>query len=221
MSIFTQIIMWTATVITGLMFVPQAYKTFKTKTVGDLSIISYSLVLFGTSGWVIWGGVGTAEGAEWGALASNATILVVVTPIVWYLYKDRHKFIPYLIYALFAIVIATGITLACLRSVIDPFMDTPGGDSFGLVWSIISGAGTGFAFAPQTWKQVKSKSFIGLSLLTTILLIACNFSWVLYYILKLVSISDLTLLPPIIYSFISGSIQVVVLIAFTRSKNIS
>lgn len=219
MDIFTQIIMWVATVITGVMFVPQAYKTYKLKSVGDLSIISYSLVLFGTSGWVLWGGLGTASGPEWGALISNACILVVASPIVWYLYKSKHSLLPFLLYGAFIAIIVVAIVLAVLRPTMNPFMASAGGKTFGLIWSICSGAGTGFAFMPQTFKQVKSKSFIGLSILTTVLLIACNFGWVLYYVLKIIKIEDLTLLPPIIYSAISGSVQVVVLAAFMMNKN--
>lgn len=214
MSIFTQVIMWIATIITGLMFLPQSVKTFKSKSVGDLSPVSYSIVLFGTSGWVIWGGMGTGSGAEWGAMISNAAILVVASPIVWFLYKDKNKFLPFILYGAFVGIIVAGIILGCLRSVIDPFMSSTSGATFGLVWSVISGAGTGFAFAPQTWKQVKNKSFVGLSILTTVLLIACNFSWVLYYTLKISMVSDLTLLPPVIYSTISGTVQVIVLTSF-------
>jgi MtN3 and saliva related transmembrane protein len=41
--------------IMGAMLFPQAYKIFKRKSAGDISIYSFSYILFGTAVWVFYG----------------------------------------------------------------------------------------------------------------------------------------------------------------------
>jgi MtN3 and saliva related transmembrane protein len=42
-------------VINGLANVPQIYKIFKTKSAGDISVLTYSLLTVGSFVWVLYG----------------------------------------------------------------------------------------------------------------------------------------------------------------------
>ncbi|AEV97334.1 hypothetical protein A4D02_16795 [Niastella koreensis] len=45
----------TAALLTTAAYVPQAYKTIKTRSAGDLSIVTFSMLFLGTILWFVYG----------------------------------------------------------------------------------------------------------------------------------------------------------------------
>ena len=80
-----EIIGFIAAFLTTLSFVPQVYKTWKTKEVADISLVMYLAMFFGVSLWLVYG-INIKSPSM--IVANSVTMLLVMMVII---FKIRYQ----------------------------------------------------------------------------------------------------------------------------------
>jgi len=71
--------------LTTIAYIPQAYKTIKTKRTRDISLIMYLILNIGVIGWLIYGIILL----EWPIILANAITFLFTVPILYLKLKFR------------------------------------------------------------------------------------------------------------------------------------
>lgn len=74
---FTDFIGYFAATVSTASFVPQVWKTLRTRDTGSISLLMYSMFLVGVTGWLVWG----ILAAQWPAVAANAVTVVLAAVV--------------------------------------------------------------------------------------------------------------------------------------------
>jgi MtN3 and saliva related transmembrane protein len=82
---YTTVLGFVAATLTTTSFIPQAFKTIKTKKTKDISLVMYSILNLGIIGWMIYGFVLV----NWPIIISNMITILFTFPILYY--KIRYK----------------------------------------------------------------------------------------------------------------------------------
>ncbi len=80
-----EIVGFIAAFLTTLSFVPQVYKTWKTKEVADLSLVMYLAMFVGVSLWLVYG---IHIGSPSMIVANSVTMLLVLMVVI---FKIRYR----------------------------------------------------------------------------------------------------------------------------------
>jgi len=74
----TDFIGYFAAFVSTASFVPQVWKTLKTRDTASISLVMYSMFVVGVSGWLVWG----LLAQQWPAVAAN-TVTVLLAAVVF------------------------------------------------------------------------------------------------------------------------------------------
>lgn len=69
----TDLIGYTASFLIMIAFLPQAYQVWKTKSVEDVSFLTYTILMFGSTAWTTYGFLRE----DWPIIITNITLFVV------------------------------------------------------------------------------------------------------------------------------------------------
>jgi MtN3 and saliva related transmembrane protein len=69
----TDLIGYTASFLIMIAFLPQAYQVWKTKSVEDVSFLTYSILMLGAVSWITYG----ILREDWPIIITNVTLFVV------------------------------------------------------------------------------------------------------------------------------------------------
>ncbi|MFN8208517.1 MAG: SemiSWEET transporter [Bacteroidales bacterium] len=82
---YTNVLGFVAATLTTTSFIPQAFKTIRTKKTKDISLVMYSILNVGIIGWMIYG----ILLVNWPIIISNIITILFTSPILYY--KIRYK----------------------------------------------------------------------------------------------------------------------------------
>ncbi len=73
--------------LTSITFIPQVYKAWKTKSVGDISIWMMSIVVFSTIVWLVYG-FAIVSGP---VIVANCIVFVLSLLLIYFKYSFKNK----------------------------------------------------------------------------------------------------------------------------------
>jgi MtN3 and saliva related transmembrane protein len=74
----TDFVGYLAAIISTASFVPQVWKTLKTRDTASISLVMYLLFVVGVSGWLVWG----LMAQQWPAVAANIVTLALAIVVL-------------------------------------------------------------------------------------------------------------------------------------------
>ncbi len=173
MGMIIEIIGWLATIVTIGMYAPQSIKVIRAKKTEGLSKATFCLVAIGSIMWTIFG----VAIDSWQVWTANGIVLILMIPIIYYLFKDEMAIFVLAVSILVAAFITTMILLAVnvrLNSTVT------------VIVSVFGGIGTGLPYVPQVIKTFRTKNISSISIMSTLGVIVANSLWVLYYFFRLI-----------------------------------
>ena len=157
-----EIIGWIAPVVFAIVFVPQAVKVFLSKKTKGISAISYSVIFFGSTLYMLWGGI--AERTLPQLFVSEAIVSSIELFIIYYVFKNIGKswmFYVALVWGIVMFVVGiVGWTNPSFR--LNPVGTAP--------ISVIGGLSIAFAFMPQTVTAILKRDVKNISIMTVVAL---------------------------------------------------
>ena len=159
---FIEIIGWIAPFVFAVVFVPQAIKIFLSKKTKGISAISYSVVFFGSTLYMFWGGIADIPLPQ--LFVSEAVVASVELFIIFYVFKNIGK------QWLFFVALAWGLltfVIGLVAWIIPSFGLPPEGT---VVMAIVGGLAIAFAFMPQTITAIIKRDVKNISVITVVAL---------------------------------------------------
>lgn len=183
MDIFTQIMGWLAAITTMVMYAPQVHTILKKKSAEGLSLLSYTLLMFGVLIWVIYSGFLKAMGKPIEMILQtytpNAVIALILTIYFYFLTKSKIARLTYWI----SIAIAVALGTALLFIPGGTIKISTGTESIiNILLAIFASAPIAVAFLPQTISTIKEKNTRFISLFSVCLIMIGNILWALFWI---------------------------------------
>ena len=199
---------WSASFFTLIMFFPQTVKVIKTKDTSTLSKKAFSISIFGAIMWVMLSPF--AHSLQAGV--ANLVTLILLSPIVFYLWKDQKKIMIGLLVTM-AIFFIVSVVFWFIQPTLPLF----------LKYFFIIGAGlaVGFGLLPQTIKVIKTKELGSLSMYSALLILLANVTRLVYWSGKsYYETGDMIILGWLLVTFLTIGfiIQIPVLYIFFKSK---
>lgn len=176
MDISMNVIGWIATVFSILMYAPQSWKVLKNKSAEGISKPSFLIVTIGTAIWIVTGPLGNS----WQGWACNSVIVLMMIPIIFYVFKDK-KSVFWAVIALIVVAEAAAIALWVIQL---SHGITPA-QWLNILFVVLAGGLLSFALVPQGIKVFKTKEIGNYSLLSSTLVITGQVLWVAYWALKM------------------------------------
>lgn len=161
-----------ATTLAILMYAPQVIKVYKTKRIDGLSKASFSIIIFGTLMWVIYGSFNRVL-ASW---LTNVTIAMMMFVLIWYLYGGMKS-----------LIIIIPFFIALMSSTIFMFVyKVELSETTATVLAVLAGICTGCGMYPQLYKTIKTKNTENISIIMILLIIVSQMLflvlWIFMYI---------------------------------------
>ena len=156
------IIGWIAPFVFAVVFVPQAVKVFLSKKTTGISAISYSVIFFGSTLYMLWGGIANVPLPQ--LFVSEAIVSSVELFIMYYIFKNANKQWMFYVALVWGIVIfAVGLMGWISAGIgLGPTGTAP--------ISIVGGLSIAFAFMPQTVTAIIKRDVKNISIMTVVAL---------------------------------------------------
>ncbi|MBE4703874.1 SemiSWEET family sugar transporter [Spiroplasma platyhelix] len=91
MDIAIIVLSWVGTCLTGITWIPQCYRVFKTRETDSISLLMMIIIFLASIVWILFG----AFSQQWAILVTNSLVLVAVTLIllfkIYNLIKKKEK----------------------------------------------------------------------------------------------------------------------------------
>ena len=215
MHISTITIGWIAAILTVGLGIPQLIKTFKVKEVSGVNFYSMFTFGLGAGMWVMFSGTLGSEGFQPGI--ANACSLFVFATLITLLFKykksKKGKFVGVINYS-YVVFAITIMTIGELKSW---HMNEVGS----IIFSLLAGICTTFAFFPQTIKTFKEKDVENLSVGSFIMGTIVNLLWTTYWGMLSVDKTIGQWLMPCLLSFVGVIIylsQTILILKYQEKK---
>lgn len=208
MTIAILIIGYIATLLAIVSYIPQSLKVIKNKSSEGLSLVTYTLILISCSTWMIL----SSLLSDIPAYVTNISIFILALPMVYFLLKNKIKFISVVL------TLVAVISLSIIFFFIKPSALTS--HLFKIIFTFITGIIGASIFIPQVMKTFKTKNVDNLSLTYITLVFINNSLWVIYWILRLVDKSnEWSFIITIVFTMIPTSLQIPLFIMKIRGMS--
>ncbi|TCG11456.1 PQ-loop domain-containing transporter [Mycoplasma todarodis] len=175
MHIFIITLGWVAAVLTVGLGIPQLIKTIKVKEVSGVNFYSMFIFGLGAGMWVMFSGTLGNDGLQPGI--ANACSLTIFATLITLLFKYKNN--PK--WKVVALINYSYVVLTITIFTIGEVEHWHISDVASILFSLLAGCCTTFAFFPQVLKTFKEKDVDNLSLGSFILGTVINGLWTLYW----------------------------------------
>ena len=204
------ILAWIATGLGITMFIPQVFKTIKTKNTQDLSKTTFTIVAFASACWTIY--TISINPISWQGWVMNVVILVLMVPMLYLMHKKL---------AFFSIVII--LFTMVLISFLLYFLEIKLNLVLQYIFVVIAGLGIAIPYYFQVYKTFKEKNVSSLSLLSLIFIFITNLMFGAYWLGRIILETRdnvwATFIIAFVTSIISGIAQLPLVYALLKYQN--